>query len=229
MKALVLAGGEGKRLRPLTDDRPKPMILLNGKPLLEYILNELPDAITEIIIIVGYKGEKIREYFGSEWKGKPITYIEQKERLGTAHAVHMARQYLSLEKFFLLNADDIGDKASFEQGMGYDYCLFVAEHEDPKRFGVVELNEDGVTLKRITEKPEHPATNLVSTGSMVLSPAIFEIPLVQHPNGEHYIVDSLAGVQKTLLINVIRQKSWITVTFPEDVQKTEGLLKKMGK
>ena len=228
MKALVLAAGDGKRLRPLTEDRPKPMIFLNGKPLLEYILNELPDAITDLIIIVGYKGEKIREYFGTEWKGKSITYIEQKERLGTAHAVHMAKEYLLQEKFFLLNADDIGDKESFEKGLQYDYCLFVNEHEDPTRFGVVELNEDG-TLKKITEKPAQPATNLVSTGTMVLSPGIFDIPLVRHPNGEHYIVDSLSGIQKLQPIQVIRQKSWITVTFPEDIEKTEALLREMGK
>ena len=229
MKALVLAAGEGKRLRPLTDDRPKPMISLNGKPLLEYILNELPDAITDIIFIVGYKGEKIREHFKDSWNGRSVMYIEQKERLGTAHAVHLAREHLSSEKFFLLNADDIGDKKSFEKGLSYDYCLFVAEHEDPKRFGVVELNDDGKTLKKITEKPEHPATNLVSTGTMVLSPGIFEIPLVRHPNGEHYIVDSLAGIQKEQPIQVIRQESWITVTFPEDIPKTEALLKQLGK
>lgn len=228
MKALVLAAGDGKRLRPLTEDRPKPMIFLNGKPLLEYILNELPDAITELVIIVGYHGEKIREYFGSEWKGKPITYIEQSERLGTAHAVHMAKEYLRDSKFFLLNADDIGDKESFEKGLQYDYCLFVNEHEDPTRFGVVELNDNG-TLKKITEKPKEPATNLVSTGTMVLSPEIFDVPLVLHPNGEHYIVDSLQAIQKTRPIQVIRQKSWITVTFPEDVPKTEELLRTLGK
>lgn len=228
MKALILAAGDGKRLRPLTEDRPKPMIFLNGKPLLEYILNELPDAITDLVIIVGYKGETIREYFGSQWKGRSITYIEQKERLGTAHAVHLAKEHLLQEKFFLLNADDIGDKQSFNQALQYDYCLCVAEHEDPKRFGVVELNDDG-TLKKITEKPTNPATNLVSTGTMVLSPGIFDIPLVRHPNGEHYIVDSLAGILEKQPIQVVRQKSWITVTFPEDVPKTEELLKQMGK
>jgi len=101
MKALVLAAGEGKRLRPLTDDRPKPMILLNGRPLLEYILAELPDAITEMIIIIGYHGEKIREHFGDSWGGRKITYIEQTERLGTARAVLLAKDLLT-EKFFLL-------------------------------------------------------------------------------------------------------------------------------
>lgn len=227
MKALVLAAGDGKRLMPLTADRPKPMILLNGRPLLEYVLDELPNEISDIILIVGYRNEKIKEHFGDSYHGKSITYLEQKERLGTAHAVQMARPLIR-EKFLLLNGDDIGDKASFEEGLKYDYCLFVAEHDEPQRFGVVEINPDQ-TLKRIVEKPEKPATNTVSTGTMVLSPEIFDIPLVQHPNGEHYIVDSLAGIMKKHPIRVIRQRSWITVTYPEDVPKAEELLKKPGK
>lgn len=227
MHALVLAAGDGKRLRPLTDDKPKPMVLLSGRPLLEYVFDELPDAVSDIILIVGYKNEKLREHFGDSYKGRSITYIEQKERLGTAHAVQMARHLIN-EKFILLNGDDIGDKGSFEEGIQNEYCLFVSTHEDPSRFGVVEINPDG-TLKKITEKPEHPATNTVSTGTMVLSPEIFDIPLVQHPNGEHYIVDSLAGIQQKHPIKVIHQKSWITVTYPEDIPKTEALLKKLGK
>lgn len=228
MKALVLAAGDGKRLRPLTNDRPKPMILLNGKPLLEYILAELPDEITEIIIIIGYHGEKIREHFGESWNGRKITYIEQKERLGTARAVLLAKDLLLEEKFFLLNADDIGDKTSFEKGLQYDFCLFVSEHEHPERFGVVELDEQGM-LKTFIEKPEHPPTNLVSTGSMILSPEIFGIEPKQHPNGEYYVVDMLAHFIGKRPINVIRQASWITVTFPEDVAKTEALLREKGK
>jgi len=227
MHALILAAGDGKRLMPLTAECPKPMVLLNGRPLLEYVLDELPDEVSGIILIVGYRNEKIKAHFGGSYKGKPITYIEQKERLGTAHAVQTARPLIH-EKFLLLNGDDIGDKSSFEKGIQYEYCLFVAEHDDPKRFGVVEINEDG-TLKSIVEKPEHPATNIVSTGTMVLSPGIFDIPLVRHQNGEHYIVDSLAGIKKEHPIRVLPQKSWITVTYPEDIKKTEKILKKLGK
>ena len=226
MKALILAAGDGKRLMPLTAECPKPMVLLNGRPLLEYVLDELPDEVSDIILIVGYRNEKIKAHFGASYKGKPITYIEQKERLGTAHAVQASRPLIH-EKFLLLNGDDIGDKSSFEEGIKYDYCLFVSEHDEPSRFGVVEVNPDD-TLKNIVEKPEKPATNTVSTGTMVLSPGIFNIPLVRHQNGEHYIVDSLAGIKKEHPIRVLHQKSWITVTYPEDIPKTERLLKRRG-
>jgi bifunctional UDP-N-acetylglucosamine pyrophosphorylase/glucosamine-1-phosphate N-acetyltransferase len=226
MKAVVLAAGEGKRLRPLTLAMPKPMIPLNGRPLIEYVLDELPDEVTEIVMIVGYKAEVIRAHLGDAYHGRHITYITQTERKGTAHAVGLAKSYLD-GKFMLLNGDDIGDKASFEKGLAYDYCIFVAEHDEPQRFGVVELNGDG-TLKKFTEKPEKPATNLVSTGTMVLSPEVLSVPLVQHPNGECYIVDSVSKIMETKPVQVLRQASWITLTFPEDVAVVEGLLKKRG-
>ncbi|MEK9176806.1 MAG: nucleotidyltransferase family protein, partial [Patescibacteria group bacterium] len=149
MKAVVLAAGEGKRLRPLTLERPKPMIPLNGKPLIEYVLAELPDEITEIIMIVGYKADSITAHLGSTYRGRPVTYITQTERRGTAHAVGLAKPHLT-ERFMLLNGDDIGDKGSFEKGLAYKYCVFVAEHAEPQRFGVVEVNSDG-TLKKFTE------------------------------------------------------------------------------
>lgn len=227
MRALILAAGEGKRLQPLTNDRPKPMILLNGRPLLEYVIDELPDEVRELIIVVGYKGDKVREHFKDEYKGRPVSYVEQKEQLGTGHAVLMARELLR-ERFMLVNSDDIGDKESFTEGIKHEYALFVATHTNPERFGVVETNSDG-TLKSIVEKPEMPSTNLVSTGTMMLSPEIFDIPLIRHPNGEHYVVDMLSGIMKKHPIQVIRQKTWITVTFPDDIQRTEELLKSMGR
>ncbi len=227
MKALVLAAGEGKRLRPLTNDRPKPMILLNGRPLLEYVLDELPDNVDELVIVIGYRGDTIKQHFGSSYKGRPITYVEQREYLGTGHAVLIAKEHLP-EKFMLINSDDIGDKTSFREGLQHDYALFTAEHEHPERFGVVETDERGM-LRAITEKPDKPITNLVSTGSMVLQPKIFSMPLTKHPNGEHYVVDMLSGIMQEHPIKVLKQKTWITITYPDDIEPTEKLLKQLGK
>jgi len=225
MQALILAGGEGKRLRPLTDDKPKGMVLLNGKPLLEYVLEQLPDEVTSIVIIVGYKGEKIREYFKDEWKGKPLRYIVQEKQLGTWDAVYLAKDLIT-EKFIMLYGDDIGDKQAFTKGVEYEYCLFVAEKEHPERYGVVELNENG-TLKEVIEKPEHPSGNLVNSGAMILSPDIFSITPFAHPRlGEYFLPDMLSGIAKEKPVFVIRQNQWITVTYPEDVAVAETLLKK---
>ena len=224
MQALILAGGEGKRLRPLTDDCPKGMVLLNRRPLLEHVLSQLPDAVSSIVIITGYKGEKIRDYFGTAWNGKPISYVEQKEQLGTWHAVSLAKSLMH-EKFIMFYGDDIGDKEAFTAGSQYDYCLFAAERDHPERYGVVELNADG-TLKTLIEKPEHPSGNLVNSGAMILLPEIFSREPYKHERlGEYLLTDMLTDIAKEKPVMVVRQNRWITVTYPEDVAKAEELLK----
>ncbi len=225
MQALILAGGEGTRLRPLTDDRPKGMVLLNGKPVLEYVLEQLPDAVTDIVIIIGYKGEKIREYFGDEWKGKSIRYVVQEKQLGTWNAVYLAKEFIN-EKFIMLYGDDIGDKEAFSKGAEYEYCLFAAEREHPERYGVVELNPDG-TLRTIVEKPEHPSSSLVNAGAMILAPDIFAVePVLNERLGEYFLTDLLSMIAKEKPVSVVRQNQWITVTYPEDVASAEALLRK---
>lgn len=225
MQALILAGGEGQRLRPLTDDKPKGMVLLNGKPLLEYVLEQLPDAVTDIIIIIGYRGEKIQEYFGSEWRGKSVHYIVQEKQIGTWNAVYLAKELIN-EKFIMLYGDDIGDKQAFTKGTEYEYCLFVAEKEHPERYGVVALNQDG-TLKEVVEKPENPVGNLVNSGAMILSPDMFSITPFPHLRlGEYFLTDMLSVIAKEKPVAVVRQNQWITVTYPEDVTVAETLLRK---
>jgi glucose-1-phosphate thymidylyltransferase len=225
MQAIILAGGQGTRLRPLTDERPKGMVLLSGRPLIEHVMEELPDAVADIVIVVGYRGTMIREHFGDSWKGRRIRYVEQAEQLGTWHAVSLAKDFIT-EKFIMLQCDDIGDKAAFTEASRYDYCILAAESEHPERFGVVTLQSDG-TLAGIAEKPEHPQSNLVYTGTLVLSPDVFSVPLIKNERlGEFFLTDLVDLLAKTRPIHVVRQGRWITVTYPEDVLKAEALLKK---
>src|SRR5262249_28083308 len=113
MKVLIFAAGLGKRMQPLTFEKPKPLLEVAGKPLLERLFEILPEEIAEIILVVGYKADMIRKYFGEEWHGRPITYILQEEPLGTAHALELCRKHLAAgERFLLLFADDLYDKES---------------------------------------------------------------------------------------------------------------------
>lgn len=199
---------------------------MSGKPLLERVMEQVPDSVTDFVIVTGYKGEKIQDYFGDSWKGHSIYYVEQKERLGTWHAVSLAKDLIH-EKFIMLYGDDIGDKDAFTQAAAYDYCLLVARQEHPERYGVVELNLDG-TLKALIEKPEHPTTNLVNSGAMVLLPEIFSItPFMHERLGEYLLTDLLTGIAKKEPVAIVEQKRWITVTYPEDISKAEELLKKV--
>jgi len=229
MQAVILAAGRGKRLQPITDNRPKPMVELLGRPILEYVLDFLPNAVDEILMITGYKEEKIKEHFGNEWKGRPITYVHQSEPKGTAHALFTAKPFIKNERFLILPGDNISEFKVIDEGLPHPYVIFAYEHKAPKNFGVIELNDDGETLKRIQEKPEHPPTNLISTACMILSPSIFDCELVVHPRlGEYFIPDLLTQVLAREPIYVMKQDFWIPVDRLEDMPSAEVELLKHG-
>jgi glucose-1-phosphate thymidylyltransferase len=224
MQALILAGGEGTRLRPLTNDRPKGMVVLNGEPLLAHVVRQLPDSVTDVVIVVGYKGEKIKDFFGDSWEGRTFHYVLQEKQQGTWDAVYLAKPLIR-ERFVMLYGDDIGDKEALTKASEYEYALLVAEKDHPERYGVVELNSDG-TLKQIIEKPEHPTTNLVNSGAMILSPDAFDIePFLHERLGEYLLTDLLSIIAAKKSVQVVKQNQWITVTYPEDVPEAERLLK----
>jgi bifunctional UDP-N-acetylglucosamine pyrophosphorylase/glucosamine-1-phosphate N-acetyltransferase len=229
MQAVILAAGQGKRLRPLTDSMPKPMVSLLGKPILEYTIDFLPADVDDLIIVVGYHADAIKNYFGSSWKGRRIQYVEQKEARGTADALFQTQPLLTGGRFLLVNGDNVNDMGQPASAFDHDFAIFAVEHPDPKRFGVIETNDDG-TLKRIVEKPEHPATNLISTGSMILSPGIFDTTLVLHPvHNEFFIPDLMTQIMAREPVQVLMQDFWVAVDRPEDIPKAEARLREWQK
>ncbi len=227
MQAVILAAGEGKRMRPLTLERPKPLIEVAGRPIIEHIMDVLPDAIDEIIIVTGYKGDMIRERYGDSYGGRPIRYVHQWMPAGTAHALSIARPFLN-GKFMFLNADDILGKEALEEALKHPLAVLVSTHDRPEVMGVVERREDG-TLGSIEEKPEKPKSNLVNTNTMVLDERVFSYDAPRHPTGEYYIVDPVSALAKDHPVMVIEQPVWIPVGYPEDIPKAEAKLKELGR
>lgn len=228
MKAVIIAAGEGKRLLPLTIDRPKPLVEVLGKPLIQHIWEALPQIIDEVVVVVGHKGEMIRNFLGDEFLGKRVTYVEQKEQLGTAHALKLCRGHLEDEnKFLLMYADDIHAKTSIEKCLEHESALLASFVDDPRRFGVVVMNESG-TIANIEEKPEQPKSNLAVTGVYVLTPKIFDYD-AKHPlHGEYYLTDMIAHYIEDYPMQVIASDFWIPVGYPEDIVRAEELLLTMN-
>lgn len=225
MKGVLLTAGEGTRMRPLTLTRPKTMLQVGGKPILQYNLEALKNAgIDEIIMVVGYKKEAIEDYFqdGSLF-GVTITYITQEKRLGTAHAINSVREMIE-DEFIVLNGDIIVDPELITDLIakyGSDNpssILMLTEVEDPSSFGVVEI-EDGI-IKNIVEKPapgEAPS-NLINAGIYLFDKTIFDAidKTEKSKRGEYEITDSLKiQMNENKIVQGLKSNhKWIDVGRP---------------
>lgn len=220
MKAVILAAGEGNRMRPLTYTKPKVMLPLANKPILEHLVIEMKKAgVKDFTIVVGYHAETIRQHFGdgAKW-GVSIDYVTQRKQLGTAHAVKMV-EGLVKDKFLLANGDVLLKADDIAKILAKDTTtLSLIEAKDTKDLGVVEVT--GNKIKAIHEKVEKPPGNLVNAGVYLLTSEIF--PAIakteKSPRGEYELTDSL----QILLgekhdISWIRIDHWLNLSYPWDL------------
>jgi len=225
MKAIILVAGEGKRMRPLTLEQPKPMIEILGRPLLHHILDSLPSEITEVILVIGYKGEVIRRYFGATYEGRTIRYVHQEERRGTAHALALCRSSIKpKERFLFMIGDDLHSPEALKRILRHNLAILVHKHEDPRRFGVVEVDSRGM-VTAIIEKPEVPKSNLVSPGVFVLDDRVFNYKAPLHRLGEYFAADQIGAMLKDHAMEVEKSEFWHPIGYPHDIETLEKTLR----
>lgn len=188
MKAVIMAGGEGTRLRPMSLGSPKPMVPLFGRPVMEHIIALLKrHDITDICVTLCYKPQAVMEYFGDgEDQGVRLTYFVEEEPLGTAGSVKACMPHLGNEDFLVISGDavcdfDLRQAIEFHRGRGADVTLLLSPQENPLEYGLVVTDEMGKIL-RFVEKPSwsQVVTNMVNTGIYILSPTAME----KVPEGE---------------------------------------------
>lgn len=226
MQCVILAAGKGTRLRPLTETTPKPLVTVGGKPLLDYIVESLPSAVDELIIVTGYLEDQIKKHCGSSFHGRKVQYVTQAEQKGTAHALWLCKDLLK-GRFLFMFADDIHGKDDIARLTSYTRAMLTLTTDTPERFGIVVRYPDG-TLAEMIEKPEHPPSNLASTGVMILDDHIFEYEPTIEKNGEYYLTDVIAEYAKQYPIAVVEQSLWIPIGYPEDIAKAEQILRVRG-
>lgn len=210
-------------MRPLTEETPKPLIRVCGKPILQHIVEALPPEIDELVLVVGYMKEKIEAVCGNEYCGKKVTYREQKDHCGgTGDALLCARDAVT-GKFLFMFADDIHGSEALKQLAAQDRAILSAYSDTPERFGVLVLNDDG-TLKEIIEKPAVPPSNLINTGVFVAEPSIFNYEIAPSDSGEVYATDFLTAYAKDHPVVVIEQTVWLPIGYPEHISQAEAAL-----
>jgi bifunctional UDP-N-acetylglucosamine pyrophosphorylase/glucosamine-1-phosphate N-acetyltransferase len=223
MQCVILAAGKGTRMRPLTEHTPKPLIQVCGKPLLQHIVEALPEEIDEIILVVGYLEAQIRAYCGSEFCGRKVRYVTQENQAGgTGDALKKAAPLLT-GRFLFMYADDIHGAAALKSVVAYPYAMLAAHSEHPEQFGVLKLNSDG-TLAGIEEKPAVPPSNLINIGGMVLDTSIFSYEVPISTLNELLATDMVTAFAQDHQVAVIEQTLWIPVGKPEDIAVAEAKL-----
>ncbi len=227
MKCIVLAAGKGTRMLPLTKDKPKHLIEVAGKPFLLHFLNRLKKAgysEKNIGIIVCYKGEMIREFLEKE--GFRGTVIDQKEPLGTGHAVLAAKEFVKNGNFVVINGDSLFPSADLENIRKDDeYCYLTADPSDtPEKYGVV-IEENGM-LHEILEKPDNPPGDLINSGLYKLTPDIFFIleNIPKSSRGEIELTDAVMVMAKEDKVKVLKGRGFIDFGCREDIVKIGNFL-----
>src|SRR5204862_316924 len=218
MKAVVMAGGEGSRLRPLTSNMPKPLVPVAGRPIMEHILLHLRrHQLRDVVATVQYLGASIRNYFGDgSEQGVALSYSVEDSPLGTAGSVMLARQQLN-EPFVVISGDsltdhDLGAAARFHRERKAIATIVLKPVPNPLEYGVVVVDEGGA-VQRFIEKPSwgEVISDLANTGIYILDPAVFEF----FRTGE--VTDWSGDVFPKLLKEGEHVFGWIADGYWEDV------------
>jgi UDP-N-acetylglucosamine diphosphorylase / glucose-1-phosphate thymidylyltransferase / UDP-N-acetylgalactosamine diphosphorylase / glucosamine-1-phosphate N-acetyltransferase / galactosamine-1-phosphate N-acetyltransferase len=216
-KAVVLAAGEGKRLRPFTETMPKVMLPVANKPILEYVFDAIKDAgITDVFCVVGYKKEVIQEHF-KDYTKLNITYIVQDKQLGTAHALLQAKNQIK-EPFIVLAGDNIIDSQSIVRLIQNpaEYAILIKKHPHPSKYGVIFFKDNKIS--QIVEKPKEDIGEFISTGIYKL-PKSFFTDLDRCANQGIY---ALSAVIQNLIdnhkkISTTLADLWMDIVYPWDL------------
>jgi len=227
MKAIVLHGGHGTRLRPLTHTGPKQLLPIANKPMSQYCIESIKETgINEIAIIVGGTGSsKVREYYGSGEKfGVSFTYIEQDRPKGIAHAIRLCKEFVNNEKFLVFLGDNIvqrsiADFTSNFKKSEFDATILLCEVDNPSRFGIAVIENNKIT--KILEKPKDPPSNLAVTGIYFLTPIIFDVIDNLKPSGRNELeitdaLDILLEKNHNISFEMITDY-WKDTGTPEDI------------
>ena len=238
MKGIILHGGHGTRLRPLTHTGPKQLLPIANKPMSEYCVETIRDCgISEIVIIVGGIGaNKVKEYYGDGSKfNVKISYIEQDEPKGIAHAINLCKNFVGNEKFLVFLGDNIIQKSISDISKKFessddDALVLLCEVPNPERFGIADVKENKIV--KIMEKPKNPPTNLAVTGIYFLTAKIFDIFSRLKPSwrNELEITDALQIMleeNNTVNFEMITDY-WKDTGTPDDIINANGeVLKNM--
>lgn len=238
MQAIIPVAGAGTRLRPLTYTQPKVLISVAGKPILSFIIDELQEnGITDFVFVIGYLGEKIKEFVETHYPKLNARFVQQENREGLGHAIWCAKDVVDLNKDLVIHLGDTIIDIDIQKIFAEQYStLVVKKVEDPRAFGVAEIDKDGF-IKNVVEKPSIPKSNMALVGFYFIreTAKLFEaleynIQNNIRNNNEFYLTDALQKMNKDgIRLKSFKIESWYDVGKKDILLETNCiLLKKLG-
>jgi glucose-1-phosphate thymidylyltransferase len=213
-QAVILAAGEGQRLRPFTVTRPKAMISIADRPILQFIIESLArNGIRDVIFVVGYRKEQVYDYMGSGEKfGVKISYVTQETQLGTAHALSQVREMVENE-FLVLPGDNLIEAPTIADFMDIKpQAVLVKRVKSPSTYGVVKM--EGGEVKGIVEKPKEAGSNLVNTGIYIFTRDVFKYTesVLDIPDALNNMIADGYSIKA-----LETEGTWLDVAYPWDI------------
>ena len=229
MKLVLLAAGKGKRMGESSNHTPKPLLTYKGKNLLQYKLEYMPDSTEEVIVVIGHLGEQVIETLGNTYirndgKSVPITYVWQKELLGTAHSLLQAKDAIGDSSFIVLMGDDVYGKEDQEAMVAHhektgEWSVLLETSDIPMSTGKCLVDENGNLLDIIEDPEAKNPINKMYTGGCLLTPEVFDIEMTPLPGSKEFgLPQTFVKVSRNRNIKAFDASYWKRVTVPEDLE-----------
>ncbi len=209
MDAVILAAGLGTRLRPHTLTTPKPLLPVQGRPILDWIIGALP-PVDRLVVVVNYLAEQIEAYLGTQKHVRDWKIVRQDVPRGTGDALHACRKHIEAERLLVLNGDDLYGAADLAALAAKPMGLLAHPVDEPRKFGIVFPRANG-TLEQLSEKPDLEGRHLANIGAYLFPRSVFDIELPLSPRGEYEITDAVSALAKNNDFSIVEATFWLPI------------------
>jgi glucose-1-phosphate thymidylyltransferase len=219
MDAVILAAGLGTRLRPHTLTTPKPLLEVQGRPILDWIIGALP-PVDRLVVVVNYLAEQIEAYLAKQKHIRDWATVRQEVPRGTGDAVRVCKQHIRSDRLMVLNGDDLYGTADLATLAAKPMGILGHPVNEPRKFGVIFRKADG-TLDKLIEKPDLDGPQLANIGAYLFPKSVFDIELPLSPRGEYEITDEGSSLAKAGRFHVVEAKFWLPIGTVEAWQSAQ--------
>lgn len=222
MDAIILAAGLGTRLRPYTLTTPKPLLPIQGRPILDWTLAALPKSVDRVVVVTHYLAEQVEEYLKSQSHFRNWVTVYQAQPRGTGDAFRSCRGHVTAERCLVLNGDDLYAASDLAGLAAKPAGLLAHEVDEPRKFGIVFPRPDG-TLEKLVEKPALDGRMKANIGAYLFPRSAFEIELQLSPRGEYEITDVVSTLAAANPFYAVDAKAWLPIGTEEAWRAAEKL------